>query len=280
MATETSEPGAVRALASGRGDRHRLEHVMGMPVIVDVCDPGFEGSGINGVYRWLRYVDETFSTYRPDSQISRMNRGELALGDADAGVRSVLERCLLLRERTGGYFDPWALGDGERQCDPSGLVKGWAIEEAARILERQGARNFCVNAGGDLVVRGHPEDAEEWRVGIRHPRLRDGVAVTLLAVDCAIATSGTYERGEHIIEPHTGQRPEGLLSVTVAGPDLGTADAYATAIYAMGHDGPAWALGLTEYAAMVILTDDTVLSTPNFEHYRLPAERMIVGGGI
>jgi|SRR5271165_425984 len=266
----------MRYLAESRGDRHRLEHVMGMPIMVDVCDHRFDGREIDRVFEWLRYVDETFSTYRRDSQISRLNRGELTRGDVGATVRSVIERCRSLREETDGYFDAWRAADarnGELWFDPSGLVKGWSIERSAQILERAGARNFCINAGGDLVLRGHPEDSEGWRVGIQHPQRRDEVALTLLACDGAIATSGTYERGLHIVDPHTGTRPGGVLSVTVAGPDLGTADAYATAIYAMGQQGAEWALGLESYGAMMILPDGIGLSTPNLDRYRLPHER-------
>lgn len=272
-----SQSSTARAPRAPAG-RHRVEQLMGMPIIVDVCDLDFDGCLIDRVYDWITYVDTTFSTYRADSQISRLNRRELALADADPVVRSVLARCLALRGQTDGYFDAWAAGPrgphGQRLCDPSGLVKGWAIDEAGRMLERLGARNFCVNAGGDLVLRGHPEDGPRWRIGIQHPRRRDHVAATLLLGDGAVATSGTYERGQHIIEPHTGQPPDGVLSVTVVGPDLGTADAYATAIYAMGEDGPEWALGLEQYATMVILADGGVLSTPNLDPYRLPAERV------
>jgi thiamine biosynthesis lipoprotein len=261
-------------LAPPRGDRHRLEHLMGMPIMVDVCDPDFDGRNIDCVFGWLRFVDETFSTYRHDSDVSRLNRGELRLENADAAVRAVARRCRSLWAKTDGYFDAWRhSSDGVVQFDPSGLVKGWSIECAARILEENGARNFCVNAGGDLVLRGNPEDSPSWSVGIQHPQERDQIALTMLGRDVAIATSGAYERGEHIVDPHTGAHPEAVLSVTVAGPDLGTADAYATAIYAMGEQGPEWALGLETYAAMMFRTDGTALSTPNFDRYRLPNER-------
>jgi thiamine biosynthesis lipoprotein len=247
---------------------------MGIPIIVDVCDQDFDGRKIDRVFDWLRFVDETFSTYRTDSQICRLNRGELTLQKSDALVRSVVRHCESLREQTAGYFDAWRVGpNGDTWFDPSGLVKGWAIDRAARILETGGARNFCVNAGGDLVVRGHPEDSPGWRVGIQHPQAHGQIAFTLLATDVAVATSGAYERGQHIVDPHTGALPDGVLSVTVVGPDLGTADAHATAIFAMGTKGPAWACELETYAVLVIRPDGAVLSTPNFDRYRLPHER-------
>jgi thiamine biosynthesis lipoprotein len=265
----------TRFLTSGRGNRHRLAHLMGMPIMVDVCDQDFDGLKIDRVFDWLRYVDATFSTYRRDSQISRLNRGEMAPENTDAVVRTIIDRCESLRDETDGYFDAWRHEpDGRVWFDPSGLVKGWSIECSARILEYHCAHNFCVNAGGDLVLRGHPEDSPKWSVGIVHPQKRDQVALTLLASDEAIATSGTYERGQHIIDPHTGACPGGLRSVTVAGPDLGIADAYATAIYAMGERGLEWALGLETYAVMIILPDGTAVSTPNLDRYRLPDQQI------
>jgi thiamine biosynthesis lipoprotein len=247
---------------------------MGMPIMVDVCDHDFDGRKIDRVFDWLRFVDEAFSIYRGDSQISRLNRGELTLERSHATVRSVVRFCASLRDQTAGYFDAWRSGQDSRGWfDPSGLVKGWSIERAARILEASGARNFCLNAGGDIVVRGHPESSQRWTIGVQHPQARDQIAFTLIAADVAIATSGTYERGQHIVDPHTGIPPNGVLSVTVAGPDLGTADAYATAIFAMGANGPEWACRLETYGVMVILSDGTALSTPSFDRYRRPHER-------
>jgi thiamine biosynthesis lipoprotein len=258
---------------------HRLEHVMGMPIGVDVCDPDIEESTVDRVYQWLRFVDATFSTYKEDSEISRLNRGELALEQTHPAVRSVLRRCERLRVQTDGYFDiraPLQSADKtevdcRRPIDPSGLVKGWSVAGAARILDKAGARNYCVNAGGDARLCGHSWDGESWRVGIQHPRIRDRLAAVLVANEVGIATSGAYERGEHIIDPHTGSPSEGVLSVTTVGPDVATADAYATAAYAMGPKGAQWCAGLEDYAAMVILAEGNVLSTPAMSRYRADA---------
>jgi len=238
--------------------------VMGMPITVDACDPEVDDSVVDAVYAWLRFVDATFSTYRQDSEICRLHRGELALGDAHPAVASVLRRCERLREQTGGYFD--ARHGGE--LDPSGLVKGWSIAGAARLLQDGGARNYCVNAGGDVQVAGSSWEGTPWRVGIQHPRIRDRVAAVLIADAAGIATSGGYERGAHIVDPHSGQPPRGVLSVTVVGPDVASADAYATAAYAMGPAGADWCARLPDYAAMVILSDETILSTPGMARYR------------
>ncbi len=239
----------------------RVEHVMGMPVVVDVRDAGVGADAVDRVFEWLRFVDATFSTYRPDSEIRRLDRGELALRDAHPDVREVLARCERLRVATGGYFDARARGP----LDPSGLVKGWSVDRAAALLRAEGACRFCVNAGGDVLVRGGP-----WRVGVQHPHERGRIAALLSLTDAAVATSGTYERGEHIIDPLTGRAPSGALAVTVLGRDLATADAYATAAFAMGERGPAWTARLRGCGAMTILAGDRVVSTRRFRRHRLP----------
>ena len=138
----------------------------------------------------------------------------------------------------------------------------WA-QLRARHLRAAGARSLCVHAGGDVRVLGERAPGLPWRIGVQHPRERDRVAAVLHAPPdgLAVATSGAYERGAHIVDPRTGQAPEGVLSVTVLGPDLGTADAYATAAFAMGVHGPAWTAGLGDYEALTILSDGRVLST-------------------
>jgi FAD:protein FMN transferase len=205
-----------------------VEHVMGMPVRVDGEIDAAR------VFAWLRWVDATFSTYRPDSEISRLDRGERF--EPHPLVAEVLARCEELRVETGGWFDARAGG----RLDPSGYVKGWAVERAAAF----GRGRFLIDAGGDVVLRG------TWRVGIRHPYERDKLAAAVSLTDCAVATSGTYERGPHIIDPRTRRPATGVSSVTVIGRDLGTVDAYATAAFATGD--PRWAAGL---AAMTIVGD-------------------------
>jgi FAD:protein FMN transferase len=236
---------------------------MGMPVVVDVRDRDVDDAVLDRVFDWLRFVDATFSTYKTDSGISRINRGELELADAHETVREVLDRCEELRQETGGYFDARAPLPG--LIDPSGLVKGWSVDRAGAILDAGGARNYAVNAGGDMVLRGGALPDDRWRVGIQHPLLRDQIAKVVEANDLAVATSGTYERGDHVVDPHTAKPPVGVLSVTVTGPQLATADAYATAAFAMGEAGPNWTARLPRgYAAMTILADERVLSTPSF----------------
>ncbi len=240
---------------------HRLEHVMGMPVGIDVQDGEVSAAAVAEAFDWLRFVDETFSTYKEESEISRLNSGELALPDAHPDVQAVLDECERLREQTGGYFDVRACGDG---LDPSGLVKGWSVDRAGAILTAYGARNWSIYAGGDVLVRGRPDGEEYWSIGIQHPQQRDAIAAVVRGTDLAVATSGEYERGQHVVDPHTGLPPVGVLSVTITGPDLATADAFATAAFAMGAEGPGWTAQLDGYEALTILADGRVLSTPGF----------------
>jgi thiamine biosynthesis lipoprotein len=241
---------------------HRVEHVMGMPVVVDVRDPDVDNAVFDRMFDWLRLVDATFSTYKDDSEVSRINRGELSIEEANPDVREVLDRCEELRHETNGYFDPRPLS--RDVLDPSGLVKGWSVDRAAAILEDAGVTNYAVNAGGDMLVRGRALPDDCWRVGIQHPLQRDKVAKVVITNDLAVATSGAYARGDHVLDPHTRRAPEGVLSVTITGPVLATADAYATAAFAMGLNGPNWTARLRGYEAMTILTNETVLSTPGF----------------
>jgi FAD:protein FMN transferase len=235
---------------------HRVEQVMGMPIIVELRDGSVDPALLDGVFAWFRQVDGTFSTYKADSEIRRIARGELDSDDASPEVRWVLHRCEDLRLETRGYFDANAGG----RLDPSGLVKGWSVDRAATLLEAAGAASFLISAGGDIVARGGP-----WRIGIQHPRERTYVAAVLEAHDLAVATSGAYVRGDHVVNPFTGKAPSGVLSVTVVGPDLASADAYATAAFAMGGEAAAgWLAQLRGYEAMVILEHDVVLTTPGF----------------
>jgi len=235
---------------------------MGMPIVVDVRDDGVPDECVEQVFEWFRWVDETFSTYKDSSEISRLNRGELSLADAHPDVRTVLELCDELRSATDGYFDVHAASPDA--LDPSGLVKGWSVDRAADLFEEAGVRNYAINAGGDMRVSGRAVPDWDWRIGIEHPLERDKIAAVVAAGSGAVATSGAYIRGEHVLDPHTRRPPTGVLSVTITGPVLAVADAYATAAFAMGEAGPRWTARLQGYEAMTILADHRVLSTPRF----------------
>src|ERR1019366_7360811 len=231
----------VRNLAAARqGDiatrTVRAEPLMGTVIAIDVRDPDIPEELMDSVFAWFHEVDATFNTFRSDSEISRLSRGELTVSDCTRDVREVLFLCEEVRRRSGGLFAVWQDG----RCDPSALVKGWSVERASLMLKAAGARNYFINAGGDVVACGRPAPDRTWRVGIRHPGQREQLAAVLSVSDLAIATSGAYERGKHIIDPQRGQPATGLLSMTVIGPSLTYADAYSTAAFVMGDRGPSW----------------------------------------
>jgi thiamine biosynthesis lipoprotein len=252
--------------AAARRPRHHVEHVMGMAISIDVRD-AVTADAIDEVVAWFHHVNDTFSTHRVDTPVSRLGLGELTLDDMPDEVLDVLCRCEELHDDTEGWFDVLSVRapNGSR-LDPSGLVKGWSIERAAAILEAHGAQRFCINGGGDIVVRGEPSPGEPWRIGIRHP---DDKLLSAALVEAsgrlAIATSGSYERGAHIIDPTTGEPTADLASVTIVGIDLGDVDAYATTVYARGLDGITWLMERhPDHAAFVITRDGVTYSTPNF----------------
>jgi thiamine biosynthesis lipoprotein len=237
---------------------------MGTAVGIDVRDQAVPDLAVDRAFERVRAIEARFSTFRPDSEVSRYGRGEIENADLSDELRAVLDWCESVRIRSGGVFD---IGrhrpDGI--ADPSGLVKGWAVEEAALVLERAGARNFAINAGGDIVARGKPIPGRAWRVGIQHPEIRQAMAAVLDVRDLAVATSGAYERGEHVVNAVTGAAPIGLLSATVAGPSLTFADAYATAAFAMGIDGIRWIASLPGYEGCAVTADRRFVWTEGFE---------------
>jgi len=257
----TSDPAVTSAGAARLG---RVEQVMGMPVVIEISRGHASPATLAGAFRWLHWVDRTFSTYRPESEISRLRDGTLSRAQASQAVRSVLDACEALRAETDGYFDAWAAGS----LDPSGLVKGWAVRGAAALLEQGGAVAYCVNAGGDLIAKAPAPQGGCWRIGIQHPLVPDAVAAVLSIADGAIATSGSYARGDHVVNPRTGRPASGLLSATVVGPDLPTADAYATAAAAMGNAAAEWCLDRGGYEFMLITEDHEVLATPGLDRFR------------
>jgi thiamine biosynthesis lipoprotein len=248
----------------------RVEPVWGTVIGVDVRDPVADEL-LDDLFTWFVRVDALFSTWRDDSEISRLGRAEIAACDTSPEVREVLERCDALTEETRGAFDIAFAADprvdarpGFGPIDPSGFVKGWALERAATMLTDAGIGNFSINAGGDVLTRGVPEPNPEWRVGIQHPTQRTAVAAVVTGTDLAVATSGRYERGDHIINPRTGTPATDFLSVTVVGEDLGRADGYATAAMVLGDDGMKWLATLPNIEAMAITNLHTVVRTNGF----------------
>ncbi len=244
---------------------------MGTVVSIDVRSPLVPPAALEAAIAWFHDVDRRFSLYRPESEMSRVADGLLRPEDASGDVRAIVSLAASLRARTDGFFDAGAhRADG--RFDPSGVVKGWSIDEALASLRLAGARNVQIGAGGDLVAVGEPEPGRRWRIGIRHPGRANALAAVLEVSGLAVATSATYERGEHIRNPRTGHPASGLRSLTVVGPTLTMADAFATAGFAMGEPGIAWVGRQRGYGALGITNEDRLVWTAMLDRLLVPAE--------
>lgn len=250
---------------------------MGLPVSVDVrrCAADI-GPVLDLGFAWLRAVDERFSPFRTNSEACRWDRGELALDDLSKDMIEVLDICLDYERRSGGAFRSRLPG---RSLDLCGVVKGWAVQNMADLLIDAGARHFCINAGGDVVTAGEPEPGRGWWIGIRHPQRADRMCAVLRRGDGAVATSGNYERGQHILDGRTGAPARGLRSMTVLAADLTTADATATAAFAMGTDGIAWAAAEPGCLVFAVDEDYQVHQSPGLDEILIqPEDERRTGG--
>jgi thiamine biosynthesis lipoprotein len=230
--------------------QHEIE-VWGTVVFIDVTSDIDIEPAITTVKQYVQKVDELFSTYKESSIISQLRRGEIEIEHCPPDVIEVWDLCAFVKELTEGAFDPWAVAGG---FDPSGLVKGWAADNCAEILLAAGAEHIQVNAAGDLALRGGFTPEQPWSIGVVNPDNRLEILQTFEISDGAIATSGTFERGAHINDPHTGMIAIGAKSATVIGPIGAIADALATALMVAGRDGAVWFTTpeLSEYSAWVI----------------------------
>ncbi|MFD8592751.1 FAD:protein FMN transferase [Streptomyces sp. NPDC059637] len=230
------------------------------------ADPGRTREALSEAVAFLHHADRVFSTYRADSRVSRLARGELTPEQCGPDVQEVMRLCEDAQRRTEGWFSPRYAGRGTG-WDPTGLVKGWATERAARLLASAApAEGVCVNGGGDIQLLGGP-----WRIGIADP-LTPGALATVVEVGAdvpqtAVATSGPAERGCHILDPHTGEPPaHTLTAVTVVGPSLTLADAFATAAYAQGDGARSWLERQPDTEALATDTTGTAWQTTRFPH--------------
>ncbi len=208
--------------------------VMGMPITVEVVGAETDAL-IQLAFGYFREIDERFSPFKPGSEVSALNRGEIASHEMSAEMREILDLAEETRTQTRGYFD---IRRPDGKVDPSGLVKGWAIANAARRLAGQGHANYFVEAGGDIQCAGTNADGAPWRIGIRNPFNAMQSVKTLQPGDAGVATSGTYVRGAHIYNPHHPAGPlSDIVSLTVVARDVYDADRFATAAFAMGARG-------------------------------------------
>lgn len=267
----------------------RVVQLMGMPISLAIrgrhanTSAGFDAW--QSVIKDLSEADRIFSTYRPESVISRFNRGELTMEECPPAVHEVLAIAAAAERQSSGAFSVWlprpkasarppvtastatarqpgpdlnesdlfdTVGPGCRWLDPSGVVKGWAVERASRRLAELADTDYCLAAGGDLICRVRDPISPAWQIGIEDPTQPDQL-IGLVPIRCgAVATSGTAHRGEHLLDARTGKAATGVCSVTVIGPSLTWADIDATAAYALGTEAADWLRTRTGQSALVV----------------------------
>lgn len=196
-------------------------------------------SVVQDVRSELERLEFMFSVFRTDSEISRINTGELHHLDASPEVVEVLDACAWLEQASDGAFSI-RRSRTETQINPSGFVKGWAAEKSAQLLAAASLQHWYIGIGGDFQLHGGLSGETPWSIGIADPRDATQLVGTVDVFNGAVATSGTAERGTHIWNPKTGAPAAEFLSVTVIGPSVIWADAYATTVFVMGEEGLKW----------------------------------------
>ncbi len=231
--------------------------IMGMPVTLVIEDASADKATFDKVYDYFQSVDNKYSPFKPDSEVSKIN-DSLPESDWSTEMKHILKLCEQTKQQTNGYFDVFH-GD---KLDPSGLVKGWAIDNAAKLLNKLGLKEFYIDAGGDVQANGRA-----WKVGIRNPFNQDEIVKVVAVTDHGVATSGTYIRGQHIYNPFDDAEIKDVASMTVIGTSIYDADRFATAAFAMGKSGIDFIEALDGFEAYMITADKQATLTSGFGKY-------------
>ncbi len=240
---------------------------MGMPITVEVIDAP-DHTILDEAFAYFEHVDRRFSTYRSDSEIEAINRAELPYADRSDEMREVLALAERTNHETDGFFD---IHTPKGSLDPSGIVKGWAIRNAAQLITNRGARDFYIDAGGDIQTSGKNAEGREWSVGIRNPFNAAEIIKVVHPSGQGVATSGTYVRGQHIYNPlEPGNPIRDIVSLTVIGPDILEADRFATAAFAMGAAGIHFLEELPGFEGYAVGSNHRATLTSGFGDYCAP----------
>jgi thiamine biosynthesis lipoprotein len=240
----------------------KTEIIMGMPITIEIIGKNVS-KHFDTLFDYFRQIDDKYSTYKSDSEISQINNG-LPEKKWSSEMKLVMDLCEQTRKDTNGYFD--IVHNSKR--DPSGLVKGWSINNAANILRKKKVSNFYIEAGGDIQVRGNDENHKSWTVGVRNPFNVDEVIKTLSVATEGVATSGTYIRGQHIYNPfQPGNSINRVKSLTVIGANIYEADRYATAAFAMGEQGIGFIDSIDGLEGYMVTDDKLATYTRGFGRY-------------
>ena len=233
--------------------------IMGLPITIEIVDKCLY-SDINEVFGFFEYIDRVFSTYKKNSEISKINKGLIKNYSKD--MKTVFVLAEKTKKETAGFFDIKFRGE----IDPSGIVKGWSIKKASNILKNKGYKNYYIEAGGDIEVVGKNLD-KEWKIGIRNPWNLEEIIKVVKLKNKGIATSGTYIRGNHIYNPHTKKNINSNISLTVIANNVYNADRIATAAFSMGKEGINFIENLKGYEGYLIDNKKNATLTSNFNKY-------------
>ncbi len=236
---------------------------MDMPISVEIIDSKSREEDFEKVFNYFKYIDDKFSTFKKESEISKINQGKLEKDRYSEDMKTVLLLCEETKKETNGYFNIEKNG----LLDPSGLVKGLSIFRATKMLKDLGFKNFYIEAGGDIQAEGKNSEGKKWTIGIRNPFNRDEVVKVIAVSGKGVATSGTYFRGQHIYNPITGQKVTDIVSLTVIGPDVYEADRFATAAFAMGKKGIEFIEKLVGFEGYMIDNKGMATFTSGFKNF-------------
>lgn len=238
--------------------------IMGMPVTLEILDQDVSEDIFQKVFNYFSSIDNKFSTYKKDSEISLYNQGKILKKDLSTDMKVIFKLAEKTKHETNGYFDIFH----NRKIDPSGIVKGWAIKNAVDIIKKAGFKNFFLDVGGDIQVSGFNKKKKKWKVGIKNPFDQEKVVKVLHIFNKGVATSGTYIRGFHIYNPKIkdGIEPD-IVSLTVIGPNIYEADRFATAGFAMGKKGIIFIESLLGFEGYLIDNKGVATMTSGLDRY-------------
>ena len=240
--------------------------LMGMTINVEIADQWVKKEDLDAVFDYFNYVDEKFSTYKDTSEITKINRGLINESEYSDDMKTIFRLCGETKDLTHGYFD---INCRDNTIDPSGLVKGWAINNAANLIKERGFENYFVDAGGDVQVSGFDSEGKLWKIGILDPFSKEQKFTKIISTfKRGVATSGTYLRGQHIYNPHDKDSEiNDIVSLTVVGPNIYEADRFATAAFAMGKKGILFIEGLSGFEGYMIDKNGIATLTSNFNDF-------------
>lgn len=239
------------------------KRVMGMRGVVCIVDKHATKEDAAEIFRFYKIIDNVFSTYKKASEVTKINQGKILKKDYSVLMQKILKLSANTKAKTHGVFDVYYQG----KLDPSGIVKGYAIHEAAKMLRKKGFKNFYVEISGDIEVVGKNKNGEKWKVGIKNPFNTREIIKVLRVSNCGIATSGNYERGEHIYNPLSKRNAQDLASITVIGPNVYEADRFATAAFAMEKSGITFIENLRGFEGYAVTQNKTGVATSKLSHY-------------